>query len=502
MGLGAGQSAHELRTCNTLPGTVSLVVDTNLFHECRSLDAPDFPWGDLGDFYEIELIVSAPVNSELDRHKKDTRPRVKKRAVAAVSWFREMLQSDTDEHVFRERNPHVVMRLSAQTASQEYPEFLDMAVDDDRIVGVAAALVKANPAADIRVLSDDTRPILKAKAIGLKFEFIPPSWLRPPEADEQEKEIARLNGEIAELQKDFPLLVIEAADTVNNRLALNRVALASLTPDESAQVRAKLLERFSHDIIEDAIGSAATKRQIGSTHLKHGLVYVGPKDDSRELYQTIMYPEWIEGCLEHIGDLPYSMNNWIATMVVEVTLENTGYRPAEDVRIRFAARGNFLILPTDSGKPTGKLRSLPEAPQPPTGKWLRNGEPIAFNNGTRWTHAAFTAVPPPPPRLAPLPREDERWYPDPAPPEEPVATYGLVCRRFRHEGSRHPFRMRIFPQSDQVDFRGALRVEVSASNIGRAQNKEFPLRVTSTFRSPMPEIERFLAQQNPIGSLR
>jgi predicted nucleic acid-binding protein len=56
-----------------MPGTLRLVVDTNLFHECYKLDAPDFPWSAIGDFDAIELIVPDPVQAELDRQRKDTR---------------------------------------------------------------------------------------------------------------------------------------------------------------------------------------------------------------------------------------------------------------------------------------------------------------------------------------------------------------------------------------------------------------------------------------------
>ena len=40
-----------------MPGTLRLVVDTNLFHECHKLDAPEFPWAAIGDFHAIELLV-------------------------------------------------------------------------------------------------------------------------------------------------------------------------------------------------------------------------------------------------------------------------------------------------------------------------------------------------------------------------------------------------------------------------------------------------------------
>ncbi len=75
-----------------MPGTVRFIVDTNLFHECHSLVRSDFPWRAIGDLDVIELVVPEPVQAELDRQKKDTRARLRRRAVEAVGWFRELLQ--------------------------------------------------------------------------------------------------------------------------------------------------------------------------------------------------------------------------------------------------------------------------------------------------------------------------------------------------------------------------------------------------------------------------
>lgn len=90
-----------------------------------------------------------------------------------------MLQSGADEHVFREAAPWVVMPVSLQTASRSYPEQLDLELADDRIVGTAVALAHVEPSRDIRVLSDDTRPMARLRAIGLPFEFFPASLALP-----------------------------------------------------------------------------------------------------------------------------------------------------------------------------------------------------------------------------------------------------------------------------------------------------------------------------------
>jgi hypothetical protein len=134
-----------------------------------------------------------------------------------------MLQSGAEEHVFRQAAPRVVMRVSAQTASRDHPELLDLDIDDDRIVGVAVALTQAEPAWDIRVLSDDTRPMAKSKAVGLPFEFIPPSWSRPAEVDDQQRETDRLKAENVALRATHPLLSLQADGAVNRRLSASNL---------------------------------------------------------------------------------------------------------------------------------------------------------------------------------------------------------------------------------------------------------------------------------------
>ena len=129
---------------------VHFVVDTNLFHECHKLDWADFPWGSIGAFDEIMLLVTDPVLDELDRQKKDERARVKWRAIEAVAWLRALLERDDAVKVFREKDPKVSLRVDMTLPSNKYPNALDYNVPDDKIVGIAAALAAAEPSADVR----------------------------------------------------------------------------------------------------------------------------------------------------------------------------------------------------------------------------------------------------------------------------------------------------------------------------------------------------------------
>jgi hypothetical protein len=146
-----------------------------------------------------------------------------------------------------------------------------------------------------------------------------------------------------------------------------------------------------------------------------------------------------------------------------------------------------------------KLLDLPPLRDPPTGQWMRDGQPLPYINGRRRLDTVTLAAPLPP--LQSLSQKDEDWYFDPEAPEEPTTAYAMVCRRLRHQGGVHTFRLRIYPQTNDTVVSGALQIEVSASNIGRAVTATIPIRVDSTFSSPMPSIESYLRRQKPIGTL-
>jgi hypothetical protein len=475
-------------------GVVYLVVDTNLFHECRSLDAADFPWADIGAFDTVELIVTDPVLSELDRQKKDTRSRIKRRAIQAVAWFRAMLQSGAEEHVFRQATPRVVMRVSAQTASRDHPELLDLDVDDDRIVGVAFALTQAEPGRDIRVLSDDTRPMAKSKAVGLPFEFIPPSWARPAEVDDQQKEIERLKAENAALRATHPLLSLHADGAVNRRLTLSRRALLVPSPEELDALRSVLSERFSLDKISEAFPDDSEGRGPSMFGTYRNYVRVPPAERDVERYRSVTYPAWIEEALAHLVGLPATINGGIPFEKATIKLSNSGYRPAEDVRIRFVARGSFLLAPVRDEGYTPSLPALPSLPRPPRGHWLQNGNPVAtvismtqrpFDPGLRGLDLYRNNSQ----------RDDEAWYYEPRMPEEPAESYELICRRFRHGAAPESFDLLIFSTSESPVINGALDVEVSASNLGRSVTETYPVEFQTTFASSLSVLKAFVENQ-------
>lgn len=468
---------------------ISFVVDTNIFHECQSLDAVEFPWSDIGNFDVIELIVTDPVLSELDRQKKDTRARIKRRAVEAVAWIRGILQSGADEHVFRQSEPRVVMRVSAQAPSSGHSNVLDLNIDDDRIVGVALALIEESPDRDIHVLSDDTRPIAKSKALGIPFKFIPPSWGRVAAADEQQKEIDRLKAEIATLRATHPQISVYVDSAGDKRITLSRNAFLSPSEEETNSLRATLLKKVTLDKIAEAFPPYRQGRMFELLRAQRGMEFVLPGEDTIERYNSIVYPAWIEEFLSYLASLPKIFNSGTSYEEATICLGNSGFRPAEDVRILFVARGPFALLPGGENEYLPEFPEVPAVPHPPRGEWRKDGVPVAEVTQTatgRFGQGSFA------PEFYPRTtsrRDDEDWYFEPSVPEKPVNSFELVCRRFRHGKSVEKFQLRIFDESETSTKSGALEVEVSASNLGRAVTEVFPVTLKTNFVSPLSMLE-------------
>ena len=77
-------------------------------------------------------------------------------------------------------------------------------------MGVAAALAEAEPTTNVQLLTHDTRPAAKARAIGLRFAFVPEEWIREPEQDELQRENQRLQEENRRLKAASPELTLSA----------------------------------------------------------------------------------------------------------------------------------------------------------------------------------------------------------------------------------------------------------------------------------------------------
>ena len=88
-----------------------LFPDTNVFIQCRPLHQVD--WSEWEEFSEIHLIVSRPVQREIDNQKTRGNDRVGNKARSTSTLFRKIIESTQGFELINSSNPTVKLFLEA-----------------------------------------------------------------------------------------------------------------------------------------------------------------------------------------------------------------------------------------------------------------------------------------------------------------------------------------------------------------------------------------------------
>jgi hypothetical protein len=95
-----------------------LFPDTNLLVQCHPLEQLD--WSAWRDFDEVHLIISRPVQSEIDDHKNKGGERLARRARRASSLLRDIIVGGHEHLLVRPADPAV--KLFIRTALRPSPD--------------------------------------------------------------------------------------------------------------------------------------------------------------------------------------------------------------------------------------------------------------------------------------------------------------------------------------------------------------------------------------------
>ena len=215
-----------------------------------------------------------------------------------------MLEDNTDEVILRDSGPTVRLRLDVSAAAVDADPRLDLGVEDDQIVAIALRIAAANSDARVVVFSDDTRPIAKARAVGVGFKFIPEAWRRPPEDDEAGKERKRLEDENRRLRAAEPVLEVDVVDAPSDRSLV--VEFTSHTPLASEDVEQQLREIEAKHPPESTfdgakahlprrVGPAGTLAGLGAGYITQH-TFVPASHQAIEDYTDEAYPGWLARC--------------------------------------------------------------------------------------------------------------------------------------------------------------------------------------------------------------
>lgn len=220
---------------------ICLFPDTNLFVQCKPLS--DLDWSAWKDYDEVHLYISRPIQAEIDGHKGKGNSRLATRARKTSSLFREILNLGSQGKEIRGSKPRVsIYHRQDLKRDETLADDLCYEERDDQLVGIAALFAKNNPDDEVRVLTHDTGPMASAQMVGVGFYEIPASWLLPPEADESEKQMKKLQEELARLKKAEP--TIEAHLDSGSNFIAERLAFSPLEEVEIATLMKKIMSHF------------------------------------------------------------------------------------------------------------------------------------------------------------------------------------------------------------------------------------------------------------------
>lgn len=453
-----------------------LFPDTNVFLQCKPLD--QVAWSAFGDWDRIEVLLTRPVQTEIDALKGKGNGRQASRARRASSCIRELLQTEGERLPLRER-PLVELCLRHDLRRDESAS-MDLNYDerDDQLVGTALGFQKSNSDAVVWLLTNDTGPMASAKAVGLEYREIPEEWFLPPEADDSEKRESALKAEIARYKNSEPSFVIKLLPTNECQLQASLTTFRSLSVPESDELLARLAAKFPlctyfgpSEIQERLTNRYPASAYFGQTKEVFHPATPEEIDDYRKAYA-----KWENECAERLSDLPSMLHKVMVWPKIAVQIENVGSRPADDALVVLDVQGNLLLrspkCQEDDEEKNGdcqKSLRLSPAPSAPNGKWKRSelfdvGRSFAslVRNERAWLNEDL---------LRPLLRDvASRRDPNGLYFKEgrrglPSAHIEYECAQWRHAQSAENFEFDVLCPLEPGTYSALLKVEVHAANL-------------------------------------
>lgn len=366
-----------------------LFPDTNVFLQCRALH--EVPWREIADAEEVELLIGAPVQDEIDRLKSDGNLRRARRARDANSLFRSVLASTGESITIRESEPRVTLRFAPLLPpKRETADTLDLTRADDRLLDEVIHFRRAEPSS--QVLSNDTGMMLRARRHGIPLIAVPESWLLPPEKDERERQIEALRAEVAGLRNTEAVLSLlltneegQPVETISGSVPLY--------PDLTGTEVAGLIDVIQRRHPEVKTFSSATSAPTANAELRALENILSPwRAPTKEQIEGNHreYEVWIGKVRKLLEQLGSSLNIRHRIRKVHLSLVNGGARPADEVLLELKMYGNVTLLAAVGNeipelvKQTERLPLKALLPQPPTApKGERPYETLARGFGPR-----------------------------------------------------------------------------------------------------------------------
>jgi len=470
------------------PRTLYAFPDTNVFVQCKKLEALD--WNLLGPYDTVMLVVTRPVVTEVDSQKGGT-GRLAKRARNASSLFRRFLLEGSDIEIPTQgSNPTIVLMLGQHLdPSAGLKSVLNYSHADDNIVGIAHAFLQDH-GHDVVLLSHDTGPLLMSKRVGVPYQPVPDNWLLTAENDEDQKKIRELEADLARVRNVEPLCNIAFDDTPWKFTRSNHIAL------NSAQLSELMAILKSRKPISTRFGSTESKERSSSElsifgHRQTEKFIPATQEDIAKYKES--YNKWIDDCYDILAGLHESLNKLEDIWIISTTLVNIGGSPATNVSVSFETLSkNFglMELPSQDDDIDAKLApELKIPPRAPEGTWVRDSKMPYDLRGLGMAMGHLTSV-----TREPLfrdfshlskTRDQNSFYWKNGRPGSPSIRVEFECEQWRHQDEPESFELRLVVPPRQGGFRGAVQASVHAANlrepVKKVENVEFVIEDVDIF---------------------
>jgi hypothetical protein len=322
-----------------------LFPHTNLFMQCRALE--ELGWEQWSAFDEIHLVVSRPVQKEIDRHKSGGGQRLARRGKKAAGLLRDVIIGEGDHKLIRESPPQVKLYVKTHIKpSEALADKLNYHEPDDQLVGAGYAFKMDNPGFDVRILTHDGGPMASAKMAGMAIAVIPDEWFLPPEQSDSDKRIRSLEAEVARLKQaepDFSIASLNLEGEERDEIEDEVVFYELITDVELASLMAELRERFpiATDFGLREKGERVSRQGLASFGIDIKEVFTPATDQAIADYHE-EHKKWLAECEKILRSLHIALRKNERPPIFVFRVSNNGTRPAEDALVTITATGKRL----------------------------------------------------------------------------------------------------------------------------------------------------------------
>lgn len=477
-----------------------LFPDTNIFLQCIPLAQVNF--SEITHCEEVFVIITRPIQQEIDRQKGQGNSRLSKKAKTAASLFSEVVDSPNMTLVIRERSPRVflTMDLSLRPSDQLSGQ-LDYQEADDRFVGIAAGYYAEDKDSEVAIITNDSGPRFSAIKHNITCFKVPSSWMLAAEADEKDKQIKLLEARLKQLSQSMPEFNIKFSD--DEQFEATFPYYTALSEDDLSKLLCQLTDAFplvTDFSKEQAKSQSFTSLESSIMPINHQ-EYVPVSAEEIALYKDIRYPEWWRQCEEILKNCHEHLNPRAIKHPLSFLLQNTGSAIAERAVVTFTAKGEFVLCGSDWNISPDFAESegidLSSAPTAPKGTWRNKwniAEGMTFGRGIPMHDMIskhYDSFLPPIPTAR---DKNDFYYKNKS--SQPVKVVSLECEEWRHQIEEEKFPLLVYTVNKPKEMTGAIEVRVDANNLLNPITKKFKLKITiaeeSAFSIMMEMLDTFI----------